>query len=270
MLHRWSCFAAALAIAPALGGAAYAASVGFESFALPPYSLGPESFYNGSDGAGGFTESGAFFNNLYTDFGGGFYAWSGWSASNVTDNTTPGFPNQFSAYTGGGAGGSAFYGVAYCFAPGDAYIDLPAGAAPASIRISNATYAAISMRDGDSLAKKFGGPSGDDPDFFKLTIAGLDADGSAAGAVEFYLADYRFADNTLDYIVDDWVDVDLTPLTGAARLSFGLESSDNGVFGMNTPAYFVADDLTFVPEPASIAVVALGCALTARRRLRVR
>jgi hypothetical protein len=32
---------------------------------------------------------------------------------------------------------------------------------------TNTTYAALSMLSGDSFAKKFGGASGDDPDWFK-------------------------------------------------------------------------------------------------------
>ena len=82
--------------------------------------LAGESYYNGSDGAGGFTSNGTFFNNTFTDFGGGFSAWSGWSYSNLTDNTTPGFGNQHSAITGGGAEGSSSYAVGFASAPGQA------------------------------------------------------------------------------------------------------------------------------------------------------
>ena len=64
-----------------------------------------------------------------------------------------------------------------------------------SLMVTNTTYAALSMRDGDSFAKKFGGPSGNDPDYFRLTITGKDSGGSTIGSVEFYLADYRFADS---------------------------------------------------------------------------
>src|SRR5262249_15531077 len=66
--------------------------------------LDPESYYNGSDGAGGFTSYGAFFNNSYNSM---FKSWKGWSYSNVTDVTTPGYQNQYSAYNlpdGGGDG----------------------------------------------------------------------------------------------------------------------------------------------------------------------
>ena len=59
------------------------------------------------------------------------------------------------------------------------------------------------MRDGDAFSKKFGGASGDDPDWFKLTITGNDSTGASVGSVDFYLADYRSSTNSLAYIVSD-------------------------------------------------------------------
>ncbi|MBK9128055.1 MAG: DUF4465 domain-containing protein [Phycisphaerales bacterium] len=252
-----------------VGASACAATIGFEEFASPPYALGPESFYNGSDGAGGFTSGGAFFNNDYIDFGGGFYAWRGWSVSNVTDIVTPGYVNEYAAYNlpaGGGAGGSALYGVAFSNSPGDATINLPAGLVPQSVQLTNTTYAALSMRDGDAFAKKFGGLSGDDPDYFKLIITGLDMGGTPVGTVDFYLADYRFAQNELDYIVSQWTTVDLSSLAGASRLSFAFESSDVGPFGINTPTYVALDNLVLVPEPASVLLVGLAMLVRGARR----
>ncbi len=256
---------------PLLLGVATASglSVDFEEFSEPPYSLGPETYYNGSDGAGGFHSQGVFFNNTFTDYGGGFYAWSGWSVSNTTDTTTPGYLNQYSAFPGGGAGGSAFYAVAWESQSGDAYLELPPGTSVEAMRVTNTTYAALSMLYGDSFAKKFGGPTGEDPDWFKVIVTGLDEHNAPIGQVEFYLADYRFADHTLDYVLDEWMLVDLTSLSAARKLSFGLESSDVGGFGMNTPAYFAMDRLVFVPEPGSALAVWLGgMALLVRRRRR--
>jgi hypothetical protein len=201
--------------------------------------LDPNSYYNGSDGAGGFFSEGAFFNNTYDSH---FGSWAGWSYSNTTDVTTPGFMNQYSAYNlpNGGGFRSPNYGVADNFSFGDAYISLPNGTRPVSVRVTNTTYAALSMRDGDMFAKKFGGADGTDPDWFLLTIYGLDDSGNVTGAVEFYLADYRF---TNKYIIHEWTKVDLEPLGAATTLMFGLASTDNGQFGMNTPAYFAIDNL---------------------------
>jgi hypothetical protein len=62
--------------------------------------------------------------------------------------------------------------------------------------------------------------------------------------VHFYLADYRFEDNAEDYIVKTWEWFDLSSLGRADSLMCTLGSSDTGMFGMNTPAYFCVDNLT--------------------------
>ncbi len=210
--------------------------------------LESEDFYNGSDLAGGFESYGTQFNNLYTEFGGGC-CWNGWSYSQTTDTTTPGVENQYSSYAGSGAGGSAKYGVAFSgFDAGGGIIPeitLPAVAEPTSVKVTNTTYAALSMKFGDGFAKKFGGASGDDPDWFLLRVEGRDVSDAVVGEVPFYLADYRFADSNEDYILDEWTDLDLTPLSGLGvrKLAFRLTSSDEGFFGMNTPAYVAIDNL---------------------------
>ena len=224
-----------------LSARASAQTVDFEDLTLTA-----QSFYNGSDGVRGFVSQGAFFNNTYdSQFG----SWSGWSYSNQTDVTTPGFMNQYSAYNlpNGGGDASPNYGIAYNAQFGDAYIRLPDGTEPVSVRVTNTTYAALSMRDGDMFAKKFGGPDGTDPDFFVLTIYGLDDNGAVSGSVAFFLANYTFQDPALNYIVSSWTTVDLTPLGNVTGLAFGLTSSDIGPFGMNTPAYFAIDNLVVTP-----------------------
>lgn len=217
--------------------------IDFEDLNLPP-----DSYYNGSDLAGGFTSRGAVFNNTFDPMYG---TWSGWSYSDKTDVRTKGFMNQYSAYNPhhrryGDGDRSPNYGVAYVSQVSTdepPLILLPPGTAPVSARITNTTYAALSMRDGDQFAKKFGGADGTDPDYFVLTITGLDTDGNATGSVDFFLADYTSGDPTLAYIISKWTTVDLTPLGNAAVLSFTLDSSDRGAFGINTPTYFALDNL---------------------------
>jgi hypothetical protein len=236
-----------------------------------------EDYYNGysayvASQPTDFTSSGATFNNDFTDFGGGC-CWQGWAYSQTTDATTPGYGNQYSAIPGAGVSDSATYGVAY---PGSevaaqgpiARITFAQEVSLLEAAITNTTYAALSMRDGDAFAKQFGGASGSDPDYFLLTITGRDAADAITGSVEFALADYRFADDALDYIVMQWVFIDLSGLGSVAALEFSLDSSDQGFGFLNTPSYFALDDLTFapVPEPASAALLAVGLALLARRR----
>ncbi|WP_169972747.1 DUF4465 domain-containing protein [Tautonia rosea] len=229
--------------------------------------LGSESFYNGSDQAGGFTSNGVFFRNSYNPTWG---SWSGWSYSNRTDNTTAGFGNQFSSFAGGDASGDGIYALAFGQTPSTVRFDLPDSdpmRTPVSMSASftNTTYAALSMQNGDAFSKKFGGATGNDPDFFLLTIvgfSGLGASGTILGEVDFYLADFRFDDNSLDYILQDWTTVDLSSLIGARSIGFRLTSSDVGTFGMNTPAYFAMDDFSIrfsvIPEPSSLAMVGVG------------
>ena len=109
--------------------------------------------------------------------------------------------------------------------------------------ITNASYAYYSMKDGDDFSKKFGGASGDDPDYFKVFVEGVDASGNTTGTVEFYLADFRSEDSSNDYIVKDWTWLDLSSLGAVKAINFSLESSDMGMWGMNTPAYFCVDDV---------------------------
>lgn len=233
--------------------AAGALTIDFEEL---PLAAGVD-FYNGADGAGGFESHGVWFANNFTNFGGGC-CWEQFAYSRATNTTQQGPANQYSAFAGSGAGGSSMYGVVFSgIDAGDsglaAMLRLPEGSEPQSIAVANTTWAALVMRDGDPnmFAKKFGGPEGDDPDFFSLRILGLDGDNQQRGEIEFYLADYRFADNQLDYIVDTWQDIDLTPLSGlgVTQLAFRLDSSDfHPMFGLNTPAYAAIDNLTLTTQ----------------------
>lgn len=242
------------------GGAAAAVST------FDDLSLAPEShFYPMATTT--FTSGGATFNHSFTNFGDGCCQ-NDWIYSNRTDTTTPGYENQFSSYAGSGAAGSSNYAIALLGAP---TVSFGGPVAVSGAYFTNTTYAALSMLEGDLFAKKFGGASGGDADWFKLTIEGRDASNALTGSVDFYLADYRFADNSLDYIVKDWTYVDLSSLGTVSSLSFSMSSSDMGAWGMNTPAYFAMDSLAVaaVPEPSQAAMLLGGLAiigLAVRRR----
>lgn len=189
--------------------------------------------------------------NNYTVFP-NFEAWEGWAISAQGDSETPGFLNQYSVISGSGYNGSNNFALSYKFDDNVIYLDDAAMGAPvAGFYVNNSTYAYLSMQDGDSAAKKFGGESGDDEDYFLLTIKGYLNGSLKTESVDFYLADYRFADNSMDYIIDDWTYVDLLPLGNVDSLTFALSSSDNGDFGMNTPAYFCLDNFTTTDMPVA-------------------
>ena len=213
--------------------------------------LSPDSYWDGSSNPMGttFTSGNGIFPNFY-DTAWAYWA-SGWAYSNMKDSTTAGYTNMYSARTASGYNNSANYIIGQQAS----YINLNATAIGKVVNgfyITNGTYAAISMRDGDAFAKKFGsiynadgnidGTNGED--WFLLNVHKYLGGVMTNDSVNFYLADYRFADSTQDYIVTEWQWVDLTSLGNADSLFFTLTSSDNGMWGMNTPAFFCVDDFT--------------------------
>ncbi|WP_435020088.1 DUF4465 domain-containing protein [Tundrisphaera sp. TA3] len=262
-----------LTLALALTGAAARAdfTVTFDELALAP---------NSAHTNGAFQSQGVGFSNNYDQF------WnSGFAYSNINTPTQGGFQNPTAAITGTGIGGSGNYAVATGYLSAvpttlDQLNQLPtitlaAGTSIAGMFVTNTTYAAFSMLNGDQFAKKFGGASGTDPDFFKITAYGTDAAGQLlSNVVDFFLADYRASDSSQDYIVRDWRYMDLSALAGASQIHFNVYGSDVGRDGLNTPAYFAVDNVIVatpqsVPEPASLALVAAGLAgvaIAARRK----
>ena len=209
----------------------------FENISVPA-----ATHYLDNAGASGVFSSGN--TELHNYYDAQFFYWEGWAISTVTDNQTVGFGNQYSAITGEGANGSATYAVGYTYSGNAVRLTGAAkGGAVNGVYVTNNTYTYYSMLEGDAFAKKFGGETGNDPDFLKLTIKKSLNGQIGSDSVDFYLADYRFANNANDYILDSWNFVDLRSLGNADSLIFYLSSTDNGDFGMNTPAYFCIDDL---------------------------
>lgn len=217
----------------------------------------PETYNNGSEGPEGFDLSPIQLVNYYdTDFS----YFTGFAISNVTNNTTPGYNNQYSAYAGSGANNSSTYAVA---TSSPSFYATSEQVNITSFDISNTTYAGLSMLNGDLFAKKFGedtsatgvidGTNGED--FFRVWIIGENMNDGSKDSIEFYLADYRFADNTEDYILDTWENIDLSAMGFIVnKVSIRFESSDIGDFGMNTPAYVAIDNINW-EAPVGISEV---------------
>lgn len=222
----------------------------FENFSLPI-----DSIYNGYDYAGGFNSGNAFFPNLYLydSTYGGYWA-SGFAYSSMRDSLDGSFLNMYSARPAIGAEASATYAIGQ---QGSQLVltGAAAGKAIEGVYLTNGTYPANIIKYGDGFCKAFGGATGNDPDWFKVTIKAWHNGSLGSDSVEFYLADYRFSNNSLDYIVSDWQWVNLLPLGNVDSLVFKLSSTDNGMFGMNTPPFFFLDNFTTADSPAGMQVM---------------
>ncbi len=225
----------------------------FEDLSLPH----PDTFYVNYSASGtdvGFNDGLAHFPCVYDTSYGGLWS-TGFAYSNMTDSVTSGYTNEYSAKAGTGFAGSAEYAVAYCFDPStfenSVRIDLNGAAIGHPVDgfyVTNTTYAYNSMRDGDAFARKF-----HNGDWFKLTIRGYSGGALKPDSVGVYLADFLFPDPSMNYILRDWTWVNTTPLGNVDSLQFTLTSTDNGAFGMNTPAYFCIDNFTDNNPTLSVA-----------------
>ena len=248
----------------------------FESLSLPQ-----DTFWNGSDMSGAYKEpvspvGGDTFVaiNAYDTAFGGFWS-GGYAISTMRDDTTQGFTNLYSSIAAGGESSDA-YAVVSAFNHATLRLTGNVSTLPGipslprfmGMYLTNSTYAYFSMLNGDGIAKQFGGASGDDPDYFfiRFSFYYSATDAQPYDSVDFYLADFRSPDNSEDYILDDWVYVDLNDFPAfeypGAQVRAKLYSSDIGAFGINTPAFFCMDNLEIdfptgvenVPDQQTISV----------------
>jgi uncharacterized protein DUF4465/type IX secretion system substrate protein len=198
--------------------------------------------YNDSTGGGGFTSRNAFFPTQWDTSYGGYWS-TGWAASTYYDTTTAGYPNLYgcAAYKG--------YANSNTFAVGTTagnltirLTDSLIGKTVSGVYVCNSTYAYKSMKNGDTFGDT--AFSAKNKDWFKLTIRNYHGGVLAADSAEVYLADFRYADTTNNYILKTWMWVDLTSLGNTDSLVFFLHSTENNTYGMMTPAFFCIDNLT--------------------------
>lgn len=181
-------------------------------------------------------------------------SYEGFTISNIQDSLTPGIANDRAAFPAIGHDHSAQYVVGHGVS--GMFINQVQPVKPTfsdtvyGVYVTNATIDVLSMEQGDSTAKKFGGSNGSDSDWLLLKIKGyrywdMQPDSIVhMDSVSFYLADYRSDTSANDYIVKDWTWVDLTSLGEVDSLSFSMSSSDVDSNGsMRTPAYFCIDDM---------------------------
>ena len=169
--------------------------------------------------------------------------WGGFTASNRTDLNQSGLDAQYTAAAGCGYDGSTQYAVAYTMGvQTDVYATDGQLHTVTGCYVTNNLWTYQDILQGGYGELPYGGTTGNDPDWFKVTATGKNANGQTVGTLDFYLADYRFANNEEDYVLDTWEWFDLSPLGNVATISFSLSSSRGSGYNMITPAYFCMDN----------------------------
>lgn len=209
--------------------------------------LEEDSFWNGSDGSGGFASGNAFFpNDYYKDEQ--YEFWNGFAYTNITDTETGNFTNQYAAVTGSGAGGSDNYAVFYQYLNDTITFNIPEKIT--NISVCNTTWAYTVMKEGDDWGTpKMGGEDGKSPDYFTLVINGFNKAGEKTGIARIYLADFDPERVVKGYISNMWTDIDLSGFGYVSKLSFGFESNIKNEFGILIPAYVCIDNIEGVLQP---------------------
>lgn len=245
-MRSFSTMKKCIAVAAIMLGAnfAQAQTINFEDLTVPA-----SGYWKGMSAVpkdSGFQSAVGFFVNSWDTSWGG--TWSGWGFSNRKDSTSLSYAtNELASIAAGGNNNSNNYAVAYqSYNPSNNLIRLPKDYQLGWVYLTNSTIAYRSMQNGDGFAKKFGGATGNDPDFFKVRFTGWYNGVAKMDTVDFYLADFRDTNNTNDYIVKDWKLCNLSTLGKCDSVTFSMASSDTSAFGMNTPAYFCFDDLTII------------------------
>ncbi|GAB4446914.1 MAG: hypothetical protein OHK0036_00490 [Bacteroidia bacterium] len=213
----------------------------FEGFSLPN-----NSFYKDTTGADWQTTNAIFRYDWDTTYS---YWSSGSAYTNVKDSTNGNYSNLYGCIAYNGYNNSNYYVTLQNYAT--IVLKSPYEIVD-GFYITNTTYAAKVVKYGNMFSRAFGDttgtgcgcPQGSYPDWFKVVVRGYKNGAMLNDSVEFYLADYRFSNNSQDYIVWNWQWVDCSTLGQVDSIQFFMSSSDTGPWGMNTPAFFSIDNFT--------------------------
>jgi hypothetical protein len=211
------------------------------------FTLAADTFYEEHTGADWQSGVAKFRYNWTLSTWGDY--WSGGSAyTNVADTIDGTYTNLYGAITN-----TAFSGSNYTTVQNNAIVTFSnSTTALAGFYITNTTYAWKSIKKGDSFTRKFGDttgtgsgtsiPQGEYPDWFKVSVIGYQDGTAKIDTIHYYLADYRAAGTSNDYVIKNWQFVNCTALGEVDSVKFVLKSSDTGQWGMNTPGFFSIDN----------------------------
>ena len=101
--------------------------------------------------------------------------------------------------------------------------------------VVNTTYTLNVLKNGDGWGTNPLPADG----WFKIIATGFDKNDNQTGVAEFYLA----KDGKC---VENWTKFDLSKLGKVLKVKFDMDGTDQGAWGLNTPAYFAYDDVEIV------------------------
>ncbi|HNQ67681.1 MAG TPA: DUF4465 domain-containing protein [Bacteroidales bacterium] len=207
--------------------------------------LVPESHWNGSDMSGSFSSGYLKFYNTYIDWGGGIGSWNGFAYTNETDITTFSYENEFSSASGEGVWSSENYAVSYImgdwennYEPIPSILKIDLETAPEMIPgmfISLNAYSSLYMADNNYYSNGH--------HWLKLHIVAYSTTSWYATTADIIMADYRFDNPELNFKFNNWTYIDMSWAEDTDSLLFYIYSSDEGDYGVNTPAYFCIDNV---------------------------
>lgn len=199
----------------------------FEEATVSPTTA--ESYYTYANDTIAMLHSGMYYVQQSVSWSGSYV-----SGAVVTNITTTDFKDYTDAYKS--AAGGAYAGKNYVVWYEDGFsgnvVKLSEAAVVPGFYVCNNVYALNSMKNGDNFA----GDPFKEGDFFKLIIGGALNGKAVNTTVEFMLGEGT-------NFVTNWTYVDLRPLGKVDELTFSLDGSRKGDYGLNTPTYFCFDNL---------------------------
>lgn len=204
------------------------------------YWAGPDTKGTVGEAWGATQYNGSFVSGSYEFQNSYIPAWSSWTGFAYSNRTATSFEtmttDQYNSAVGNGYDNSENFAVAFDNGVINVKNNSVAGDCIRGFYITNNAWVTESVKNGNGTARKF-----EKGDYLKVILTGTKVDGTTA-EVEYYLADYRSAKEADHYCLDSWQWVDLRSLGNVKSISFRLDGTDKGQYGLNTPAYFCLDN----------------------------
>ena len=211
--------------------------------------LDEESYWYGSDQRESFVSGSYLFDNTNLP------EWSYWSEFAYANRTATDFaslyPDQFNNAVGGGHGGSDNYVVAYPYSGRIQVMNKEADVLR-GFYVTNDAWTVDAILHGDGMTPGVFHTG----DYLKIIITGTHPDGTTSSK-EYYLADYRDADDTEHYYINTWQWVDLRELGEVTSISFKMDGNRADQYGLTTPAYFCLDDFNGEREVKDVGTMVI-------------